>query len=114
MERRAKAAKNITEKDYKKVMNSLSQSLVYQRSIVKQQEALLKRSEAKKAELIVRRESAKKKLEAYLDEKDIDGEYPIIKEEYRFCLQGIDSLNKSITICEESIAEVKLGMDRTE
>lgn len=114
MRRRTQATKNIIEKDYGKLTNKLSQSLLYQKSIMKQQEEIIEMATKKKEELINRRNSAQKQLRPYLEDKERDDKYDNLKWEYESCLEGIDSLNKTISICEESIAEVKLGMDRME
>jgi hypothetical protein len=112
MDRKTKATKNIIEKDYNKLTKKMSQNLLYQRTVVKQQEKIMEMAVKKKDEFINRRDSAKKKLEPYLGIKEIDDNYDDIKAEYEDCLEGIDSLNKAISTCEESINEVKLGMGR--
>lgn len=111
MERKTQATGNILKKDIDKLENKMAQSLVYQKAIMKEQEETMKMIELKKQEMINRRDSAQKQLQLYIDGKEHDDQYADLKWEYESCLEGIDSLNKARTICEESIAEVKLGMD---
>jgi len=110
MERKSKAIINTLEKDIDKMETDMAQSLVYQKSIMKEQEATLKMIDGKNEEMIARKDSAKKQLQLYIDGKEHDEKYAELKWEYESCLEGIDSLNKARTICEESINEVKLGM----
>lgn len=111
MERKSQATKNILEKDINKLENKMAQSLVYQKAIIKEQEETMKMIEMKKEEMINRRDSAQKQLQLYIDGKEHDEKYADLKWEYESCLEGIDSLNKARTICEESVEEVKLGMN---
>lgn len=112
MERKSQATKNILEKDINKLESGIAQSLVYQKAIIREQKETMKVIEMKKEEMINRRDSAQKQLQLYIDGKEHDEKYIELKWEYESCLEGIDSLNKARTICEESIEEVKLGMDR--
>ena len=114
MERKSKAIMNTLDKDTNLLGDKMAQSLLYQKAIIKNQEELIKKIKNKKEEMTARKESAKKQLQVYIDGKEYDEKYTELKWEYESCLEGIDSLNKSMTLCEESVAEVKLGMGRND
>jgi len=114
MDPKSEAIKRTLDKDVDKLSSKMAQSLVYQKSIIREQEDMLKHINKKKEEMIARRESAKKQLQKYIDGKPYDDTYSDLKSEYQSSLAGIDSLNKAITICEESVEEVKLGMGRND
>ena len=107
-----KAIVNMLEKDQDKLKTKMAQAMVYQKSIMKDQENMMNTINNKREEMMTRRDSAKRQLEPYLGKKEYDDKYDDLKQEYELCLNGLESLDQATTVCEESIAEAKLGMDR--
>lgn len=98
-----------TNKDIDKLNHQYAKGKIYERGVIKEQEAIIPAAEKRIKEIDSDQKLIQKHLQPYTKGKPIDNNYKVLKEQYENNLQAKASLQKAINVASESITASKLS-----
>jgi len=102
------STKRINEKDINKLEKQYAKGKVYIAGIIKEQESIINLCESEIKKINIKIQLVRKKLYPYLEDKERDHKYIVLKEKYEDLIMNRNSLQQSINVAAESIEAAKL------
>ena len=98
----------MNESDINKLEKQFAKGKVYIAGLVKEQESIIDLSEREIGKINSNIQEVRKKLTPYLEEKEFNNKYRILKEQYEDLVMNRSSLQQAINVASDSIEAAKL------